>query len=211
MLSCPTTLQPCLLSSSIGGFLVPSLQRNNAIKPVVIPLLNPPPATPSKSRPTQDPTSPPSGSGLTPPSTPAAQPGLNRSVSGRSTKSISEASFSRSGTLVSGLRGMHSLLPSTLGSQIDSLLESNRVEDAVGLLSQAREKLEKSTGLVDEGEVSSLIGSSSVNLTPFTDPRNFAYSPTHCLSSSLCHRVRGCWETLSSWQDGPTAARSFVP
>ncbi|KAG8944702.1 hypothetical protein FRC04_001601 [Tulasnella sp. 424] len=157
VLSCPTTLQPCLLSSSIGGFLVPSLQRNNAIKPVVIPLLNPPPATPSKSRPTQDPTSPPSGSGLTPPSTPAAQPGLNRSVSGRSTKSISEASFSRSGTLVSGLRGMHSLLPSTLGSQIDSLLESNRVEDAVGLLSQAREKLEKSTGLVDEGEIREIL------------------------------------------------------
>ncbi|KIO24147.1 hypothetical protein M407DRAFT_15469 [Tulasnella calospora MUT 4182] len=140
ILSCPTTLQPCLLSSSAGGYLVPSLQRNNAIKPTVIPLLNPPPATPTKSRPAQDPTSPPGGSGLTPPSTPTPQPGLNRS-------SISEASYTRSGTLVAGLRGMQSLLPSTLGSQIDSLLESNRVEDAVGLLNQAREKLEKSTGV----------------------------------------------------------------
>ncbi|KAG8960758.1 hypothetical protein FRC00_014207 [Tulasnella sp. 408] len=152
VLSCPTTLQPCLLSSSVGGYLVPSLQRNNAIKPTVIPLLNPPPATPTKTRPAQDPTSPPGGSGLTPPSTPTPQPGLNRSVSGRSTKSISDASYTRSGTLVAGLRGMHSLLPSTLGSQIDSLLESNRVDDAVSLLNQVREKLEKST-VVDEGEV----------------------------------------------------------
>ncbi|KAG8917630.1 hypothetical protein FRC01_002324, partial [Tulasnella sp. 417] len=157
VLSCPTTLQPYLLSSSVGGYLVPSLQRNNAIKPTVIPLLNPPPTTPTKSRPAKDPTSPPGGSGLTPPSTPTPQPGLNRSVSGRSTKSISEASYARSGTLVAGLRGMHSLLPSTLASQIDSLLESNRVDDAVGLLSQAREKLEKSTGVVDEGEVREIL------------------------------------------------------
>ncbi|KAG9050608.1 hypothetical protein FS837_004133 [Tulasnella sp. UAMH 9824] len=152
VLSCPTTLQPCLLSSSVGGYLVPSLQRNNAIKPTVVPLLNPPPATPNKTRPARDPTSPPGGSGLTPPSTPTPQPNLSRSVSGRSTKSISEASYTRSGTLVAGLRGMHSLLPSTLGSQIDSLLESNRVDDAVSLLNQVREKLEKST-VVDEGEV----------------------------------------------------------
>ncbi|KAG9013429.1 hypothetical protein FRB90_006050 [Tulasnella sp. 427] len=153
VLSCPTTLQPCLLSSSNGGYLVPSLQRNSAIKPAVIPLLNPPPSTPTKSRSRDNPTSPPSGSGLTPPSTPVPQPSLKRSVSGRSTKSISEASYSRSGTLVAGLRGMHSLLPSTLGSQIDSLLESNRMQDAVDLLSQVREKLEKSTGVVDEGEI----------------------------------------------------------
>ncbi|KAG8938317.1 hypothetical protein FRC03_007411, partial [Tulasnella sp. 419] len=75
VLSCPTRLQASLLSFKIGGYLIPST-RNQAVQLVTTPLIPPLPSpTKPKSPPISPRTSsdhaPPSGSGLTPPPTPA--------------------------------------------------------------------------------------------------------------------------------------------
>lgn len=60
-------------------------------------------------------------------------------------------SFARSTILVLGFNSIQSLLPSTLISQLDSLLESHRLEDAYKLVDQRRKKLEE-TLHIDEDE-----------------------------------------------------------
>lgn len=60
--------------------------------------------------------------------------------------------FPRSSVLVLGPNSIQSLVPSTLISQLDSLLESHRLEDAFNLADQRRKKLEESI-TVDEDEV----------------------------------------------------------
>ena len=61
--------------------------------------------------------------------------------------------FPRSSVLVVGRNSIQSLVPSTLVSQLESLLESHRLEDAFNLADQGRKKLEESI-TVDEDEVS---------------------------------------------------------
>lgn len=63
-----------------------------------------------------------------------------------------QSSFPRSGVLVLGLNSIQSLLPSTLISQAESLLEGHRIEDAVGLADQQRKKIEGKI-TVDDDEV----------------------------------------------------------
>ena len=50
--------------------------------------------------------------------------------------------FPRSGVLILGPNSVQSLLSTTLISQAESLLESHRIEDAVGLVNQRRKKIE---------------------------------------------------------------------
>lgn len=51
------------------------------------------------------------------------------------------ATFPRSGVLVLGDHAVHSLVPSTLISQAESLLESHRIQDAIDLADQQRRKI----------------------------------------------------------------------
>ena len=60
--------------------------------------------------------------------------------------------FPRSSVLVLGPDSIQSLVPSTLVSQLESLLESHRLEDAFNLADQRRKKLEESI-TIDEDEV----------------------------------------------------------
>lgn len=52
------------------------------------------------------------------------------------------STFPRSGILLLGSNSIHSLLPSTLLSQVESLLESHRIHDAVSLADQQQRKIE---------------------------------------------------------------------
>lgn len=63
--------------------------------------------------------------------------------------------FPRASILVLGPDSIQSLVPSTFVSQLESLLESHRLEDAFNLADQRRKKLEESI-TVDEDEVSEL-------------------------------------------------------
>lgn len=58
--------------------------------------------------------------------------------------------FPRSGILVLGSNSVQSLLPSTLISQIESLLENHKLEDAYNLVDQRRKKLEESIHIDEE-------------------------------------------------------------
>lgn len=62
------------------------------------------------------------------------------------------STFPRSGVLILGSNSIQSLVPSTLISQVESLLESHRIEDAIQLADQQRKKLQKSIS-VNEDEV----------------------------------------------------------
>ncbi|KAF8812135.1 hypothetical protein BYT27DRAFT_7252199 [Phlegmacium glaucopus] len=63
--------------------------------------------------------------------------------------------FPRSNVLVLGPNSIQSLVPSTLISQLESLLESHRLEDAFNLADQRRKKLEESI-TVDEDQAEEL-------------------------------------------------------
>ncbi len=58
--------------------------------------------------------------------------------------------FPRSGILILGSNSVQSLLPSTLISQIESLLENHKLEDAYSLVDQRRKKLEESLHIDEE-------------------------------------------------------------
>ncbi|GBE88874.1 predicted protein [Sparassis crispa] len=65
------------------------------------------------------------------------------------------ASFLRGSVLVLGSDSVQSLLPSTLVSQVDALLESHRIEDAVNLAEQQRTRFQ-SMSMVDGREADEL-------------------------------------------------------
>ncbi|THV05369.1 hypothetical protein K435DRAFT_961137 [Dendrothele bispora CBS 962.96] len=67
----------------------------------------------------------------------------------------SSTTFPRSSILLLGANSIQSLVPATLISQIESLLESHRIEDAVDLADQQRKKLESSI-TVNEDELEEL-------------------------------------------------------
>jgi hypothetical protein len=52
-----------------------------------------------------------------------------------------QSTFPRSGVLILAPTSIRSLLPSTLISQVESLLESHRIDDAVNLADQQRRKI----------------------------------------------------------------------
>jgi rRNA-processing protein FCF1 len=73
---------------------------------------------------------------------------------------MTRPTFPRSNVLVLGPASIQSLVPSTLVSQLESLLESHRLEDAFNLADQRRKKLEESI-TVDEDEVQIIFNISS--------------------------------------------------
>ncbi len=79
---------------------------------------------------------------------------------------MNRPTFSRSSVLVLGANSIQSLLPSTLISQLDSLLESHRLEDAYNLVDQKRKKLEESFH-IDEDEVERYLRLATPKLSNF--------------------------------------------
>jgi hypothetical protein len=75
------------------------------------------------------------------------------------------STFPRSGALILGSTFIESLLPSTLISQADSLLESHRIDEAIHLADQQRRRLQGKT-VGDPDEVQWIISTLS-----FTDLR----------------------------------------
>ena len=72
---------------------------------------------------------------------------------------MTPAALPRSGVLVLGENSVHSLLPSTLISQAESLLEAHKIQNAIDLADQQRKKLEgKITVDVDEASISVRVG-----------------------------------------------------
>ncbi|KAF8918725.1 hypothetical protein CPB85DRAFT_1373750 [Mucidula mucida] len=89
----------------------------------------------------------------------------------------STATFPRSGVLVLGEHAVHSLVPSTLISQAESLLESHRIQDAIDLADQQRKKI-YSNLTVNQDEIEELqyvyqrIGFQCFSETLFEDAGN---------------------------------------
>ncbi|KAF8064149.1 hypothetical protein FPV67DRAFT_1503662 [Lyophyllum atratum] len=65
------------------------------------------------------------------------------------------STFPRSSVLVLGTNSVQSLVPSTLISQVESLLDSHRIEDALGLADRQRRKLQANIS-IDEDEADEL-------------------------------------------------------
>ena len=64
----------------------------------------------------------------------------------------SRSTFPRSNVLILGYNSVHSLLPTTVISQAEALLDLHRIDDVVLLADQLRKKIE-SRLTVDEDEV----------------------------------------------------------
>lgn len=74
------------------------------------------------------------------------------SIRARHRQTMSHSTFPRSGVLVLGSASIQSLLPATLISQVESLLEGHRIDDAITLVEQQGKKLQGKI-TVDEDEV----------------------------------------------------------
>jgi len=70
------------------------------------------------------------------------------------------ATFPRSNILVLGPNSVQSLVPSTLISQVESLLDSHRIQDAVDLADAQRRKLPANIS-IDSDEVRGKLGFST--------------------------------------------------
>ncbi|KAG9037771.1 hypothetical protein FRB95_004057 [Tulasnella sp. JGI-2019a] len=134
VLPCPFSLHTSQLSRNVAGYLIPSARGNQALQSVPVPLL--------PSTLTARPTSSHENSQLAVPGADnkhsIQQPVLSRSASAMSNRSsTTAASFARSKTLVFGPHAVQALLPSTLVSQIESLLDAARLDDAMELAAQS--------------------------------------------------------------------------
>lgn len=154
VLACPEPLRASYLSRSINGYLIPSASGNQALQPVSVPLL-PSPATaaspPRKGQPSDEVMK---SKAAQPAATLGIPPSLSRSTSARSTKSMAQGSFTRSKTLILGSDAIQALLPSTLVSQIESLLDTARLDDAIELAAQAKQKVDMPEHVADTDSVS---------------------------------------------------------
>jgi hypothetical protein len=139
ILSHPHTFEPHSISHDVSGYFVPSAQTEK-LRTVTIPVL--PPHPPTKSEETSEPT----GSGLTPPPTP------QKPTSARRSSSRSLSGLTRAQTLLVGAEAVHSLLPATLLSQVESLLEEGLMKQAIELAEQTKRK-NTSGGIVQEDQV----------------------------------------------------------
>lgn len=64
-----------------------------------------------------------------------------------------QATFPRSGVLILGSNSIHSLVPATLISQVEALLDGHRVPDALALAEHHRKRIQ-GNHIVNEDEVS---------------------------------------------------------
>lgn len=126
--SSPRDTEPHQLIFSHHGYLVPSAERAERLRIVFVPLLQTETSSHVDSA-TNSPTLPPN---------PKNRPPM----------------FPRSSILILSNNSIQSLLPSTLVSQAETLLESHRLDDTVDLADQHQRQL-LGTSSIDDDEVSS--------------------------------------------------------
>jgi vacuolar protein sorting-associated protein 3 len=129
---------PPILALSQVGFSAPVNQRKQTLQRLSITV--PPTNTPKPPSPVarKDPDEP-SSSGLTPPPTPV-RPATNApQTHGGAHRPLSQ--FPKAHVIVFGPDCVYALLPSTIISQADGLIDSGKVQDAAYLVAQAQKKL----------------------------------------------------------------------
>ncbi|KZV92694.1 hypothetical protein EXIGLDRAFT_718145 [Exidia glandulosa HHB12029] len=167
----PVFLEPRLLVSS-AGLSVPSSQRIEKLTPLPVPVLPPPPPPSPKEKGENE----PRGSGLTPPPTPRK---LDDGAGGADTSKA--PAHARSGVLVLGPNGVQTLVPTTLITQAESLLEANRIEDAIVLAEQTRNRLKMNASGVEDDTAEELryvyqrIGYLCLLATRFEEAGNYLF------------------------------------
>lgn len=144
-----------LLTLARSGFSAPINMRKDKLirKPVV--LFELPTAARSGAKDKNEDYGEQAGSGLTPPPTPkplkhsrtpSRAHSRTLSIAGNQSQSISVLPTSR--VLLATARGVFTLLPSSLLSQVEGLLEDGRVKEAAGVLSQVHSRHAKDEELV---------------------------------------------------------------
>jgi hypothetical protein len=129
IISRPEGFSPHALTKGVStGYLVPAGERDSKLSITQLPLLIHPPDDPKKDETLPDEYS---GSGLTPPPTPApAVP----------PKDQTPTTYARARTILVANDAVQSLVPATLLSQAESLLGAGRVKDVVHLLEGVKRK-----------------------------------------------------------------------
>lgn len=122
--------------------------------------------------------------------------------------------FPRSSVLVLGPNSIQSLVPSTIISQLESLLESHRLDDSYQLADQRRKKLEESLE-PDEDEVSAtslcLATPHSQLHSSFSGRGASIRLPADWFSMFCRNIVRRCWKTPFQRRARPTNAHQLLP
>lgn len=119
--------------------------------------------------------------------------------------------FPRSTVLVLGPNSVQSLVPSTLISQAESLLESHRLDDAYNLADQRRKKLEESI-TIDEDEVSALqFPSHRVKIKYAQGRRTALRIPTYWISMFYGNTIRRRGEAPVQRRSRSPTAHKLLP
>lgn len=139
---------PPTLSLSRSGFSVPINQRKQTLQQLS--LTAPPRNAPKSCSPVirNDPAEP-SGSGITPPPTPIRQAISTARAHEGSNRQLPQ--FPKARVIAFGQDCVYALLPSTIISQADGLINSGKVQDAAYLVAQVQKKLATRPG--GEGEM----------------------------------------------------------
>jgi hypothetical protein len=129
---------PPTLALSRPGFSAPINQRKQTLQWLSITI--PPTSAPKPPSPLtrKDPTEP-SGSGLTPPPTPIRPAASAPRTHGGANRQPSQ--FPKAHVIMFGPDCVYALLPSTIISQADGLIDSGKVQDAAYLVAQVQKKL----------------------------------------------------------------------
>lgn len=194
----PTSMyEPSYLTLSRQGFFAPTNQRRQTLRQVLVKV---PCAVESLSSPIAPPPvrkdpNEPSGSGLTPPPTPLKLPPMSMSQQQTPGRQVAP-NFPRSRVLVVGAESVYALLPSTLISQADGLLESGRLADAIYFVAQVQKKI-IAKGLGPDNEFVSLrashLISSHLRRLFNVGGRYSLHPPADRLNMPSRNHFRGSW------------------
>ncbi|KAH7098333.1 hypothetical protein BKA62DRAFT_713277 [Auriculariales sp. MPI-PUGE-AT-0066] len=161
-------LEPRIIFGS-PHFLAPSSQRIEKLGIVSLPII------PRNEAATKDDSKAAKTSGLTPPPTPSKPGSTEASNIPRSPM------HTRSSVLALGSNGLQTLVPTTLISQAESLLENNRLEDLQIMVGQARKRLSTGALIVEDDTAEELryvnlrIGYILLERTSFEDAGNHLF------------------------------------
>ena len=160
----PSLTVPPTVALSRPGFSAPINQRKQTLQMLSITIPSEgvpnPPSPPTRKDPTE-----PSGSGLTPPPTPIRPVASAPRTHGGANQQPPQ--FPKAHVIMFGPDCVYALLPSTIISQADGLIDSGKVQDAAYLVAQVQKKLATRPG--GEGDmVGSCIHQSKTTLNLVT-------------------------------------------
>jgi hypothetical protein len=141
---------PPTLALSRPGFSAPINQRKQTLQRLSItvpPMRDPKPPSPVTRKDATE----PSGSGLTPPPTPIRPASAASALQTHGGANRQPSQFPKAHVVVFGPDCVYALLPSTIISQADGLIDSGKVQDAAHLVAQVQKKLATRPG--GEGEM----------------------------------------------------------